>query len=69
MKMNKYSLEQLVLKRINIMRQEMIRIALETGMNSVETIDYSQKLDRLIYLHLLHFSLNDRAIHSGHSAS
>lgn len=56
MKMNKYSLEQLILKRINKMRDEMIRIAHETGMNSVETIKYSQKLDRLIYLHLIHFS-------------
>ena len=67
--MNKYSLEQLVLKRINIMRNEMIRIAHETGMNSVETITYSQRLDRLIYLHLLHFSLSGTAIHRSHSAS
>ncbi|WNS74756.1 aspartyl-phosphate phosphatase Spo0E family protein [Bacillus sp. DTU_2020_1000418_1_SI_GHA_SEK_038] len=67
--MNKYSLEQLVLKRINVMRNEMIQIAHETGMNSAETINYSQKLDRLIYLHLLHFSISEPAIHTGHSAS
>lgn len=67
--MNKYLLEQLVLKRINIMRNEMIQIAHETGMNSAETIDYSQKLDRLIYLHLLHFSLNKTSIRTGSTAS
>ncbi|QED49129.1 aspartyl-phosphate phosphatase Spo0E family protein [Cytobacillus dafuensis] len=54
--MNKASIEQLVLKRINKMRKEMIRIAHETGINSKETLTYSQKLDRLIYLHILHFS-------------
>lgn len=54
--MNKALLEQLVLRKINEMRREMIHTARKTGMNSEETLTTSQKLDRLIYLHLLHFS-------------
>lgn len=54
--MNKITLEQLVLRRINKIREEMILTAHETGMDSIETLKFSQKLDRLIYLHLLHFS-------------
>ena len=54
--MNKALLEQLVLRRINKMRKEMIHTAYQTGINSHETLYTSQKLDRLIYLHLLHFS-------------
>lgn len=54
--MNKVTLEQLVLRRINKMRQEMIQTAHMTGIDSIETLHSSQKLDRLIYLHLLHFS-------------
>ena len=54
--MDKAVLEQLVLRQINEMRMEMMHIARKTGMNSKETISTSQKLDRLIYLHLLHFS-------------
>lgn len=54
--MNKPLLEQLVLRRINQMRREMIHTARKTGMNSKETLTSSQKLDRLIYLHLHHFS-------------
>lgn len=69
MSMNKYSLEKLVLRRINMMRKEMIRIAHETGINSVETITYSQKLDRLIYLHLLHFSYRETPISTIKAAS
>lgn len=54
--MNKITLEQLILRRINRIREEMILTAHETGMDSIETLKFSQKLDRLIYLHLLHFS-------------
>ncbi|MFC0414368.1 aspartyl-phosphate phosphatase Spo0E family protein [Cytobacillus solani] len=54
--MNKITLEQLVLRRINKIREEMILTAHKTGIDSIETLKSSQKLDRLIYLHLLHFS-------------
>ncbi|MFE8696735.1 Spo0E family sporulation regulatory protein-aspartic acid phosphatase [Cytobacillus sp. FJAT-53684] len=54
--MNKDTLEQLVLRRINKMRTEMIHTAHRTGIDSIETLHTSQKLDRLIYLHILHFS-------------
>ncbi|WP_409288404.1 Spo0E family sporulation regulatory protein-aspartic acid phosphatase [Peribacillus sp. SCS-37] len=37
-----------LLDRINSMQQEMLSIAAETGLNSQETIDFSQKLDELI---------------------
>ncbi|MBP2242460.1 hypothetical protein J2Z40_003034 [Cytobacillus eiseniae] len=54
--MNKTTLEQLVLRRINKMRREMIQTAHRTGIDSIETLHCSQKLDKLIYLHLVHFS-------------
>ncbi|KAB2334692.1 aspartyl-phosphate phosphatase Spo0E family protein [Cytobacillus depressus] len=67
--MNKYSMEQLLLRRINKTRDEMIQTAQKTGLNSLETIKQSQKLDRLIYLHLLHFSINKTNNCVGYPAS
>jgi hypothetical protein len=54
-------LEPLVLKRINNMRREMIMTAQVTGINSTETLMCSRKLDKLINLHLKHFSKNSSA--------
>ncbi|MFO1445383.1 aspartyl-phosphate phosphatase Spo0E family protein [Bacillus sp. Bva_UNVM-123] len=54
--MNKTLLEQLVLRRINKMRKEMILTARKTGLNSNETLNTSKRLDKLIYFHLQYFS-------------
>ncbi|MGX2962057.1 Spo0E family sporulation regulatory protein-aspartic acid phosphatase (plasmid) [Peribacillus sp. JNUCC 23] len=37
--------------RINQMRKVLIQIAEETGLNSHDTLCYSQKLDKLITIH------------------
>ncbi len=54
--MNRVSIEQLLLKKINRMRKEMINTAYETGLNSTETLYCSEKLDKLINLHVKYFS-------------
>ncbi|MEW9500791.1 Spo0E family sporulation regulatory protein-aspartic acid phosphatase [Jeotgalibacillus marinus] len=54
--MNRVSIEQLLLKKINRIRKEMINTAFETGINSTETLHCSEKLDKLINLHVKYFS-------------
>lgn len=54
--MNMVSLEHLVIKRINRMKKEMMETAYDTGLNSIETLNCSQELDKLINLHLKYFS-------------
>ena len=62
--MNKRNLENLVLTRINKTRKEMIKTAYKTGLNSLETLRCSERLDQMINLHLKYFSRNAQSIHT-----
>jgi hypothetical protein len=54
--MNKYSLELVLIKRIDEMKETLVNVANSTGINSSETIACSQELDNLLNLHMKHFS-------------
>ncbi|TFD99419.1 aspartyl-phosphate phosphatase Spo0E family protein [Jeotgalibacillus salarius] len=54
--MNHDNLEKIVLKRIDEMRKEMFLTANHHGVGSTQTLKCSQKLDRLINIHLRYFS-------------
>lgn len=54
--MNKLMLEILLLKRIARMKKKLVKIADSTGITSDQTIACSQELDRLLNLHMKHFS-------------
>ncbi|MBM4765060.1 aspartyl-phosphate phosphatase Spo0E family protein [Bacillus sp. B15-48] len=48
------SFEEELESKINKMRENLIQIAAETGLNSYDTIRYSQKLDKLIVAYQYH---------------
>jgi hypothetical protein len=54
--MIKYSLELVLIKRIDEMKETLVNVANSTGINSSETIAYSQELDNLLNLHMKYFS-------------
>ncbi|MDQ0200791.1 aspartyl-phosphate phosphatase Spo0E family protein [Neobacillus ginsengisoli] len=58
--MNMQLLESLLLKRINRLKKKMVKVAAITGMDSYQTLLYSQELDKLINLHMKHFSKKPR---------
>ncbi|SMQ75910.1 Spo0E like sporulation regulatory protein [Bacillus sp. OV166] len=58
--MNKYTLELSLLKRINVMKETLVNVAKSKGINSPETISYSQELDKLLNLHMKHVSNYDK---------
>ncbi|WML52298.1 aspartyl-phosphate phosphatase Spo0E family protein [Neobacillus sp. PS3-12] len=53
--------------RINHLRNEMIRSAAATGLNSHRTIYYSQKLDKLITIYQRHFYHLDKKARMFHN--
>lgn len=60
--MNKVTLELLLLKRIDNMRKDMIEIALNTGINSQQTLKCSQELDILLNLHMKYFHHKEKNV-------
>jgi Spo0E like sporulation regulatory protein len=58
--MNKVLLELLLLKRIARMKKKLLKVANSTGINSDQTITCSQELDRLLNLHMKHFSRKEK---------
>ncbi|WP_034670087.1 aspartyl-phosphate phosphatase Spo0E family protein [Ectobacillus panaciterrae] len=49
--MNKFTLELSLLKRIDEMKETLVKVANSTGINSNETITCSQELDNLLNLY------------------
>jgi Spo0E like sporulation regulatory protein len=58
--MDKRLLELLLMKRINRLKKKMVMVAEITGMNSYQTVLCSQELDKLLNLHMKHFSGKSR---------
>lgn len=58
--MNTIFFELLLLNHIEIMKKKMVDIANNTGINSQETITYSQELDVLLNLHMKLFAHNEK---------
>lgn len=54
--MDKHLLELLLIKRIDRLKKKMVMVAEITGMNSYQTVLCSQELDKLLNLHMKHFS-------------
>lgn len=54
--MNNLLNEPFLLKYIEKMKEKLVETAYKTGINSQETIAYSQELDNLLNLHMKHFS-------------
>ncbi|WP_332695061.1 aspartyl-phosphate phosphatase Spo0E family protein [Halalkalibacter lacteus] len=54
--MDKYKIEVLLLNRIEKLKNQMVTIAIYSGMDSVDTLRCSQELDKLIILYMKHFS-------------
>ncbi|WP_419180506.1 Spo0E family sporulation regulatory protein-aspartic acid phosphatase [Bacillus salipaludis] len=48
--------ESILLKQIDLLKNKMIKLANNTGIDSHATLTCSQKLDTLLNLHMRHFS-------------
>ncbi len=60
--MNDVLLELLLLKNIAQMKNKLLIVANSTGINSNQTIKYSQELDNLLNLHMKHFSQKEKNV-------
>ncbi|MEH7503748.1 aspartyl-phosphate phosphatase Spo0E family protein [Neobacillus drentensis] len=60
--MNDVLLELLLLKNIAQMKNKLLIVANSTGINSNQTIKYSQELDNLLNLHMKHFSHKEKNV-------
>lgn len=52
--------ELLLLDHIDLLKKKLINIAIDTGINSYETLRCSQELDAVLNLHMKHFSKKDK---------
>ncbi|WP_153043081.1 aspartyl-phosphate phosphatase Spo0E family protein [Neobacillus mesonae] len=50
----------MLIKKIDLMKKKMVRLAHSTGFNSQETLRCSQELDNLINLHMKYFSKRNK---------
>jgi hypothetical protein len=57
--MDKYKIEKLLLNRIEKLKQQMIKTASFSGMDSFDTLHCSQELDKLIILYMKHFAYKE----------
>lgn len=58
--MTTFLCELMLIKKIDLMKKKMVRLAYSTGFNSQETLRCSQELDNLINLHMKYFSKRNK---------